>query len=160
MRLKYFSLFLPFCGIFWLFVISCNKKCRAVESSNGAGIIRSLDFKNCTYYASNVDSHLVIRSSEEWNAYKREELKFCPDTHDIDVPDFNFHSILALDIKTFACNVAYHRSFVLDSTAQKATYTIKLEKCGPCNTKFRDPNFVVVPKIPKHFSVTFLVEHL
>ena len=131
-----------------------------MTSSNGVGIINSIDFKNCTYYASNVDSHLVFRTPEEWNAYKREELKYCPDTNEIEIPDFNFYSILAFDVKSFACNVAYHRSFVLDSQSQTALYTIKLEKCGPCNTKFRDPNFVVVPKIPKHDQVKFILENL
>lgn len=118
--------------------------------------MRSIDFKSCAYFASNVDSNLVIRTQNEWLKFQREELKNCPDTNALDIPDFNQFSILALDVKSFACNVAYHRSFALDTAAKLATYTVKVERCGGCNTKFRDPNFVVVPKIPQQYQVKFI----
>lgn len=132
---------------------SCNKKCRALESSNSGDVIGLYDFKECFPYAS-FDTSLIIDSDTAWASYQAGHFKTC--NASLDAIDFSKNSLLGFKTQTNACNAAFHRNITIDTTAKTYTYTVTIEKCNGCGTGITSTNFVLGKKIPSGYQVKFV----
>ena len=150
------KIFLTLACFTLLLLGSCNKKCGNLESTNSGSIQDTYTFGDCNYYGA-IDSHMVIRTQQEFNDFVAKQFQFCSEQNTIPSVDFAKSSLIALMVSTPACNIAYKRSLDLDIATKTYTYTVTTDKCTGCNQLLRSPNFVLTDPIPANYSVKFVI---
>jgi hypothetical protein len=63
--------------------------------------------------------------------------------------------LVGYKLKTYACNVAFHRKLIIDDSAKTYTYSIEMELCRGCNSELTSPNWVIMPKLPAGYKMVF-----
>jgi hypothetical protein len=149
MRIWLIILLLLLPGIF----TQCNRKCRNLANTESGGIIKSYDFGDCFLYTS-LDSQVVIDDAGKWTAFKQKYLKYC-DTLKLENIDFTQQMLVGYKLKTYACNVAFHRKLIIDDSTKTYTYFIEMELCRGCNSELTSPNWVIMPKLPAGYNMFF-----
>ena len=115
--------------------------------------MKAYDFGDCFLYTS-LDSQVVIDDAGKWTAFKQKYLKFC-DTLKLENIDFTQHMLVGYKLKTYACNVAFHRKLTIDDSSKTYTYAIEQQLCRGCNTELTSPNWVIMPKLPAGYTIVF-----
>ncbi len=137
---------------------SCKPKCGDANEETKAGLVTEVySFGPCNYNAYASGAGTVINSAAELSRYKQDSLKFC-DTTAIPAIDFSRNTLLGITVSSNACNVGYHREVSKDTATKKFLYTVKVNGCGDCRTKFRSANWVLTDKLPAGYTVNFRVE--
>lgn len=135
------------------FFTQCNRECRNLANTESGGIIKAYDFGDCFLYTS-LDSQVVIDDAGKWTAFKQKYLKFC-DTLKLENIDFTRHMLVSYKLKTYACNVAFHRKLIIDDSTKTYTYSIEQQLCRGCNSELTSPNWVIMPKLPAGYTIVF-----
>ncbi|MBS3912893.1 MAG: hypothetical protein KG003_00185 [Bacteroidetes bacterium] len=147
------KIFLAAAIIVATFSVSCNKKCRALESTNSGLVVGLYDFKECFPYAT-FNSTLIIDTDTGFANYQASHFKTC--AAQLDAIDFSKNVLLGFKTETHACNAAFHRNISIDTTAKTYTFTVTIEKCDGCGTQLMSTNFLIGPKIPAGYQVNFV----
>ena len=71
--------------------------------------------------------------------------------------NFNQYTLLG-KYASGGCQVVYEREVSKIDVAKKCFYKIKVHQCGTCEKYSESMNWVLVSKIPKDYSVSFIVE--
>ena len=135
------------------FFTQCNRECRNLASTESGSIVKAYDFGDCFLYTS-LDSQVVIDDAGKWIAFKQKYLKFC-DTLKLENIDFTQHMLVGYKLKTYGCNVAFHRKLTIDDSTKTYTYAIEQQLCRGCNTELTSPNWVIMPKLPAGYTIVF-----
>jgi hypothetical protein len=142
-----------------LFTSACEQPCSGLEDRNRGAIIGSYDFGTCFFYANSLQGEQLIRNAAEFSNFKQNFLKNCPDSGRLPAVDFSRHMLIGLNSQTTACNVAYDREIALDTAAKVYKYTVVVQRCGECGTKFREPNWVLGPQLPAGYRFEAVVRY-
>jgi hypothetical protein len=135
------------------FFTQCNRECRNLASTESGSIVKAYDVGDCFLYTS-LDSQVVIDDAGKWTAFKQKYLKFC-DTLKLENIDFTQHMLVGYKLKTYGCNVAFHRKLTIDDSTKTYTYAIEQQLCRGCNTELTSPNWVIMPKLPAGYTIVF-----
>lgn len=140
--------------LFILIVISCKKdeeECTSEEKNSGI-IVNSVSFGDCDdsfapyskFYVINDD--IILDTLMVW-------------VPDCSKPEIDFEQQTLLGLYTYgACTASFFRNVEMDSTNTQYIYTVKVESCGSCNYAVINMNWVVVPKLPNEWGVSFIWE--
>ncbi len=134
-----------------LSLASCNKFPKRGQSLNKGSIISSYDIKDDSSIRFREGiSNWVITSKTQFD-----ELFVTPFGKDSLPPiDFNQHTLIGCYI-TGSCQLRIIREVSIDASQKKYNYSILYKDNGACFAKAIDYNFVLVPKLPADYTVTF-----
>jgi hypothetical protein len=145
-------------GIFAL--PACKQQCADMPVVNTGAIAGEYDFGSCFFFANSLQGDKIIRNRSEFIAFRNEFLGNCSDTANLASIDFDRNILLGINTQTTACNVGYRRVISIDTVEKVYRYTVTVNRCGPCRTKFRDPNFVLGPPLPAGFRFEIQAEYV
>lgn len=139
------------------FVMSCNreKQCEVPIQFIGSGEIVSnaLISQPLITWAIKNQEHIITTDSQ--NVFN---LKVSFDNgSNYETIDFNQYTLLG-KYASEKCKVTFERNVTKDNSQKKYFYKIKVHQCGTCKTNWESMNWVLVPKIPNDYNVSFTVE--
>lgn len=137
---------------------ACKQQCSETYTINTGAIHSNYDFGSCFFFSNSLDSTAVIRNQTEFLDFRNRYLKNCADTAALSTIDFSKHLLLGMNTQFTACNASYERNITVDSAKKEYRFHVKALRCGPCGTKFREPNWVLGPPLPNGFTLIFSKE--
>lgn len=75
-----------------------------------------------------------------------------------DTIDFNQYTLLGKYTRE-NCKATFERDVRKNDAQKEYFYKIKVHQCGTCETNWESMNWVLVPKIPEDYSVSFIVDY-
>ena len=149
---------LPFLSILLILSItSCKKKCVIEkEDINGGSIIQDVIFyPSSGYMTSSMGGNYVIDAS---HPYANEiQIGFAKDAK----APVNYSNYTVLCYPTNAkCNAAYDRAVTIDNTLGTVVYKIVVTQCANCEEIRTVENYVLVPKFPSSYLVSYDVSYV
>lgn len=133
--------------------ISCNKDdeevCEEVIENSGI-IVESVNISSCAepFYTGN----FVIQSEAELTEALNQ-------TTGCEKPTIDFTQYTLLGRYAFTSGTgSYYRNVDADTANSQYDFTITVENCGTCNCLNQNMNWVLVPKLPDDWTVTFTVK--
>ncbi len=140
-----------------VFFISCNKErnCELPTQIIGTGEIipNALVSQPLITWDMKNQEHIIKSGSQ--NVFN---LKVSFDNgKTYDTIDFNQYTLLGKYARG-SCKVTFERDVTKEDTQKKYFYKIKIHQCGTCKTNRESMNWVLVPKIPDDYNVSFTIE--
>jgi hypothetical protein len=123
----------------------CKRECKQPPINKGI-IVQSLKLNSQT----TPDNGVIISDSAEF-------LNMFPD--DAMTIDFNAYSLLGLYITGGGCDASITREVTSLDKEKQYHYKVTLYTCGYCKMGVYDFNWVIVPKLPSGWTVTFETEN-
>jgi hypothetical protein len=74
---------------------------------------------------------------------------------DVQTIDFNYYSLLGLYADAGGCIWSVTREVTQMDNEKQYHYKVTAYACGICKKEFYDHNWVIVPKLPEGWTVTF-----
>lgn len=134
-----------------LFLARCNKFPKRGQSINKGSIISSYVVKDDSRINPREGaSNWVITNKAQFNELFNTALGI----DSLPPIDFNEHTLIGCYI-TGSCQLRIIREVSIDAAQKKYNYSILYKDNGVCFAKARDYNFVLVPKLPADYTVTF-----
>lgn len=130
---------------------SCNKneeECNAVIENSGI-IISSVDISACNdpFYSGN----FVIQSNQELDSVLNLN-------SGCNIPEIDFSSYTLLGRYAYTNGTgSYYRKVESDTANLRYEYTITVKTCEDCSCLNENMNWVLVPRLPDDWNVTFIV---
>lgn len=135
-------------------ITSCSKnpECWG-ETENTGIIIRSVNI-NCEPCIQ--QNNYIIQDDSTYSKI------FCGPNSGIDpcdLPIIDFSSQTLLGVRAAGnCKIKIQREVNPDENEKKYVYSVRVKSCGVCKRKALNENWVLVPKLPTNWSVSFEVE--
>lgn len=139
------------------FAMSCNKdkNCELPTQIIGTGEIVSNALVSQPLITWDMKNQEHIIKADSQNVFN---LKVSFDNgNTYDTIDFNQYTLLGKYARE-SCKVTFERNVTKDDSQKKYFYKIKVHQCGTCKTNWESMNWVLVPKIPNDYNVSFTVE--
>lgn len=137
---------------------SCVDDCEDTFDTSGGIISAVFSFGDCFSDVGALEPQYVIRDNAAYQSLGILPLNttecmsmFFPDI------DFETYSLLGL-YADGACSASFDRIVEKDDNIKKYTYTIGVNTCGNCESLRFSMNWVLVPKLPDDYTVSFSVE--
>lgn len=142
--------------VMMFFAMGCDKRCVLPPQIIGTGeIIPNALVVSQTYTTWEMTSKEHVIKADSQNVYN---LKVSFDNGSTYVPiDFNQYTLLGKHASG-GCQVVFERNVTKDDVQKKYFYRIKVHQCGTCKKYMESMNWVLVPRIPDDYTVSFIVE--
>lgn len=139
-----------------LITISCEKNCELPTQIIGTGeIISNASVSHPLTTLEMTNNGHVIRTQEE-NVFDL-KVKFEGDSI-FDAIDFTQYTLLG-KYASGGCRVVFERNVTRNDSQKNVLYDITVHQCGDCQIYHGEMNWVLIPKIPDDYTVTFVVEY-
>lgn len=139
------------------FTFSCNKdkSCELPTQIIGTGEIVSNALISQALISWEMKSNEYIIKAASQNVFN---LKVSFDNgNTYDTIDFNQYTLLGKYARE-NCKVTFDRNITKNDAQKKYLYNIKVHQCGTCEINWESMNWVLVPKIPDDYTVSFNLE--
>ncbi len=130
---------------------SCGKKCKLEKEDINQGVI----VPDVIVYQTHTFGEKVVIDGTTADSNQL-ELSFDGGYTRVPV-DYSKYTLLNFPITTH-CDAAFTRKVEFNDVDDIVKYTISVEECDKCNNGILTDNFVVVPKFPASYSVTYKKE--
>lgn len=140
-----------------LFLFSCNpdRKCKLPEQDIETGMIVSNALVSHPLITGEMrDKEHIIRSDSE-NIYSL-QVSF-DEGKSFQNIDFSQYTLLGKRASG-QCHVHFERDVSVNVEQKQVLYIIRIRQCGTCKKFLELMNWVLIPKIPDDYNVTFKVE--
>lgn len=140
-----------------LFTSSCKKKCVMDINNEDKGWIEEnvIFYPQLGYITSALKGNYVITESSPF----ADEFLVSIDGGEKTPVDFNNYTILCYPIITH-CNAQFVRDVSFNSVSQTVEYSITVTQCAQCEEERMTENFVLIPKFPSNYNVTFDISYV
>lgn len=140
-----------------LFTTSCKKKCVMDINNEDKGWIEEnvIFYPQLGYITSALKGNYVITESSPF----ADEFLVSIDGGEKAPVDFNNYTILCYPIITH-CNAQFVRDVSFNSVSQTVEYSITVTQCAQCEEERMTENFVLIPKFPSNYNVTFDISYV
>ncbi|MGZ5242597.1 MAG: hypothetical protein ACXWEY_09330 [Bacteroidia bacterium] len=137
-----------------ILVYGCSKdlNCK-VKFGNEGLIVKHIADDYCWKIAEN---NFVIRTDSAFHAIIKIDSANCakPIFEEI---DFSRYTMLGQYAQTGGCSAGFLRTVTQNNAEKKMIYEVFANGCGECEELSLSYNIVLVPKIPKDYSVEFIL---
>ncbi|HOG18813.1 MAG TPA: hypothetical protein PKW37_00015 [Salinivirgaceae bacterium] len=140
-------------------LVACNKETNCRDKlpkqiiGTGEIVSNALVSRPLTTWAMSNYEHVIRTDSQ--NVFS---LKVSFDNgNTYDSIDFNQYTLLG-KYASEACRATFERNVTKDDSQKKYLYKITVHQCGLCDVLCESMNWVLVPKIPDDYDVSFSVE--
>lgn len=140
-----------------LFTTSCKKKCvMDINNEDKGWIEENVIFYNNNAYLSNLlkGNYVVTASSPFAN-----QIKVSIDGGQVKPVDYSNYTVLCYPILSH-CNAQFVRDVSFNSVNQTVEYSITVTQCAQCEEERFTENFVLVPKFPSNYNVTYDISYV
>lgn len=140
-----------------LFTISCKKKCVMDINNEDKGWIEEnvIFYPQLGYITSSLKGNYVINASSPF----ADDFLVSIDGGEKAPVDFSNYIILCYPIVTH-CNAQFVRDVSFNSVTQSVEYSITVTQCSQCEEERMTENFVLVPKFPSNYNVTYDISYV
>jgi hypothetical protein len=140
-----------------LFTTSCKKKCVMDINNEDKGWIEEnvIFYPQLGYITTALKGNYVITESSPF----ADEFLVSIDGGEKAPVDFNNYTILCYPIITH-CNAQFVRDVSFNSVNQTVEYSITVTQCAQCEEERFTENFVLVPKFPSNYNVTYDISYV
>ena len=143
--------------ISFLFLINtgCKKSILCDGEDKNKGIIVSAPSILC--FPDSAQDNYIIRDESTYRLMFNSSPTSLP-TCSLPTIDFNNFDLLGLPAEGSGCDIKYIRNVKRVENKQKYEYSVKVRTCGLCKMLGTSDNWILVPKIPEGWSISFEVE--
>ena len=134
-----------------LFLSSCSKSPKCWGEDENHGIIETSLQIHCEPYSENSDFLILSDSAYKAIFTHPNNGELCTT---LPYVDFNIHTVLGI-YATGQCEVKYIREVRRFDAERKYQYVVVVKSCGTCKRQGYSYNWVLVPRLPEGWSVTF-----
>jgi len=136
-------------------LLSCGKSpaCSG-DNENKGDVAATYEGYDCPdlMFSEHIDQQYVIRSEDDISS---SGLDSCL----ITTVDFDSYTLLGYPLGASGCSQKFIRDVSIDDEAKTVHYLVTVKECGSCLPWVVSPNFVLIPKIPDDYDVTFESKH-
>lgn len=138
---------------------SCYSESPCPSCESDQGIIVSFDAGpsiDCETARFSQDQNLVISQDSAYQAlfFQNNAYTHC-DSLNFESVDFEQHSVLSMAVSGSGCSRSFCLSVLDDSATQQYRFIARVIECGGCEPLEIVRYWVVVPKIPADYTVSF-----
>lgn len=141
-----------------LLYTSCVDDCEDTFDTSGGIISEVFSFGDCFSDVGALERQYVIKDNAAYQSLGILPVN-TPECMSMTFPDIDFdtYSLLGL-YADGACSTSFDRIVEKDENIKKYTYTVGVNTCGNCESLRFSMNWVLVPKLPDDYTVSFSVE--
>jgi hypothetical protein len=156
---KYIKSLFPFLLIsFALLATSCKKKCVMDANNEDKGWIEEnvifYNGVNC-YLTNQLKGNYVITATSPI----ANQINVSIDGGSVKPVDYSNYTVLCYPILSH-CNAQFVRDVSFNSVTQSVEYSITVTQCAKCEEERFTENFVLVPKFPSNYNVTYNISYV
>jgi hypothetical protein len=156
--MKRFTLFFPLAILtLGLFTSSCKKKCVMEPNNLDKGWIEEnvIFYPKIGYLTSKMDGNYVVTANSQF----ANQFEVSIDGGAKEPVDYNNYTILCYPILS-KCNAQFVRDVSFNSVNQTVEYEIEVTQCSRCEEERITENYVLVPKFPSNYQVTYDISYV
>ncbi|MEY4604083.1 MAG: hypothetical protein RIT43_1375 [Bacteroidota bacterium] len=149
-RISFFATVLLLLGT--IFLNSCKKKCVIEKNILDKGWIEEnvIIYPESGFLTDVMQGNYVVTGSSPY----ADRFQVSIDGGARQPVDYNNYTILGCPVKN-KCNAEFIREVTINSANQTVLYEIDVKQCKNCPEVRRTENYVLVPKFPSSYQVTY-----